>query len=116
MVYIVIDVVHMPKCGDYEFIITTWYKFSGWPEGYVLTKADSKHVGDFLWRDIVCRYKAFYRLIIDGGPKNKRFIKVLIKRISIYQLRIFTYNSKANRGIKGNHNDIRNALIKIDGP
>ena len=38
----------MPKYGDYEFIITTRYEFSGWPEGYILTKADLKHMGDFL--------------------------------------------------------------------
>ena len=105
----------MPKYGDYEFIITTRYEFLGWPERYVLTKADSKHVGDFLWRDIVYRHKAFYRLIIDGGLKNKGFVKVLTKRVSIYRLYIYTYNSKANKGIKGNYNDIRNALVKIDG-
>ena len=65
---------------------------------------------------MICRHKAFYRLIINGGPENKGFIKVLIKRVGIYRLRIFTYNSKANGGIKGNHNDIRNAFAKIDGP
>ena len=108
--------IHIPKYGDYEFIITIWYEFLGWPEGYILIKADSKHVGDFLWRDMVCRHKAFHRLIIDRGLKNKGFIKVLTKRVSIYRLRISTYNSKANRGIKGNHNDIRNALVKMDGP
>src|SRR6266516_7798696 len=106
----------MPKYGDYKFIITTRCEFLGWPEGYALTKADSKYVGDFLWRDMVYRHKAFYRLIINRGLKNKGFIKVLIKRISIYRLRISTYNSKANRGIKGNHNDMRNALAKMDGP
>ena len=74
----------MPKCGDYKFIMTARCEFLGWPERYTLTKADSKHVGDFLWRDIVCRHKAFYRLIIDRGPKNKGFIKVLTKRVGIY--------------------------------
>ena len=106
----------MPKYGDYEFIVTARYKFLGWPEGYALTKADSKYVGDFLQRDMVYRYKAFYRLIINRGLKNKGFIKVLIKRVSIYRLRIFTYNSKANKGIKGNYNNIRNAFVKMDGP
>ena len=65
---------------------------------------------------MVYRHKAFYRLIIDGGPKNKGFVKVLIKRVGIYRLYISTYNSKANKSIKGNHNDIRNTLVKIDGP
>ena len=38
----------MPKYGDYEFIITTRYEFLGWLEGYVLTKANLKYIGDFL--------------------------------------------------------------------
>ena len=50
---------------------------------------------------------------MTGGPLT---IEVLIKRISIYRLRISTYNLKANGGIKGNYNDIRNAFVKIDGP
>ena len=115
MVYIVIDVVHMFKCGDCEFIVTAQCEFLGWLEGYTFTKADSKYVGDFLWRDVVCRYRAFYRLIIDGGPENKGFIKVLIKRVSIYRLYISAYNSKANGGIKGNYNNIQNAFVKMDG-
>ena len=65
---------------------------------------------------MIYRYKAFHHLIINGGLKNKGFIEVLIKRVGIYRLRIFAYNSKVNGGIKGNHNDIRNALAKMDGP
>src|SRR6266516_4106482 len=65
---------------------------------------------------MIYHHKAFYRLIIDGGPKNKGFIEALTKRVGIYRLRISTYNSKANRGIEGNHNDMRNALAKMDGP
>ena len=106
----------MPKCGDCEFIVTARCEFSGWPEGCALTKADSKHVGDFLWRDVVCRHGAFHRLIIDGGPENKGFVEALTKRVGIYRLRISAYNSKANGGIEGNHNDMRNALAKMDGP
>ena len=105
----------MPKYSDYEFIITTRYEFLRWPERYALTKADLKHMGDFLWKDMIYRHKAFYRLIINRGPKNKGFVEALIKRVGIYRLYISTYNSKANRGIKGNYNNIRNAFIKIDG-
>ena len=100
------DMIHIPKCGDYEFIMTTRCEFLGWPEGYALTKADLKYVGDFLWKDMICRYRAFYHLIINRGPENKGFVEVLIKHISIYRLRISVYNSKVNGGIKGNYNDI----------
>ena len=96
----------MPKYGPYEFIMTTRYDFLGWPEGSILIKADLKHVGDFLWKDMIYRHKAFHHLIINRGPKNKGFIEVLIKRVGIYRLYISTYNSKANGGIKGNYNDI----------
>ena len=108
--------IHIPKYNNYEFIMTTRYKFLRQPEGYALTKADSKYIGDFLQKDIIYRHKAFYHLIINRGLENKGFIEVLIKRVGIYRLRISVYNLKANGGIKGNHNDIRNALTKIDSP
>src|SRR6266516_1583411 len=64
---------------------------------------------------MICRHKAFHHLIINGGPENKGYIKDLTNRVGIYRLRISTYNLKANGGIEGNHNDMRNALSKMEG-
>ena len=55
-------------------------------------------------------------MVINSRPENKGYVKELTNRIGINQLRISTYNSKVNKGIKGNHNNIRNALSKIEGP
>src|SRR5256885_7552480 len=99
MVYIVIDVVYMPKYGDYEFIITTRYEFLGWLEGYVLTKADSKHVEDFLRSEehtselqspcnLVCR------LLLE---KKKKHQYLLIKKQVVPSLRCLSHNIRGLR-------------------
>ena len=65
---------------------------------------------------MIYRHKAFHHLIIDGGPENKGYVEDLTNRVGIYRLRISTFNLKANGGIEGNHNNIRNALLKMEGP
>ena len=72
-------------------------------------------MADFLWKDVICRYKAFYQLAINNRPENKRYIEELTNRVGINQLRISAYNSKVNRGIEGNYNNIRNTLLKMEG-
>lgn len=65
-----LDVVYMPPCEGYRFLVVARCDLSGWVEAKTLRTLFSRAV-DFLWEDVICRHGCFGKLVIDGGSKNK---------------------------------------------
>jgi hypothetical protein len=59
---------------------------SGYLEARALRNADSKSVTKFLYKDVLCRYRYFYSLIVNGGPENARFVVNLANNYSIRRI------------------------------
>ena len=66
-----LDVVYMPLCEGYRFLVVARCDLSGWVGAKPLRTLSSRAVADFLWEDVICRHGCFEKLIIDGGSENK---------------------------------------------
>ena len=110
---ICLDVVYMPSCSRKNFLVTAREDLSGWVESRALAKATSKAVAKFIWEDIVCRHGCFGRLVIDGGPENKKHVAEFTKRYGIDRVRVSAYNPQVNGMIERGHKPITEALARM---
>jgi hypothetical protein len=78
-----------------------------------LGAANSKQVAKFLWEDVICRYKIFKQLTVDGNPENKDVMEQLVIDYGIKRVVISAYNFKINGIIERGYSPIVNALAKI---
>jgi len=72
-----LDVIHMPPCKGKNYLVVARDDLSGWVEARALSSANS------LWEDVVCRYGCFGRLVVDGGPENKGWVKAFTRKYGI---------------------------------
>ena len=71
----------------------------------------TKEITTFIQKEIVCQYRVFRQLVINGGPKNKGVTTTFTKKYRIKWVQILAYNLKANSIIKQGHYSISKALI-----
>ncbi len=74
-----LDVVYIPPCEVYRFLLVALCYLSGWVEAKPLRSFSSQAVADFLWEDVICRHGCFGKLIIDGGSENIDAVTELTK-------------------------------------
>lgn len=110
-----LDVVHMPPCMGYLYIVLARCDLSGWVEGRTLRKADSLAVAKFMWEDIICRHGCFGRLVVDGGRENLGVAEALAARYGIKRVVTSAYHPQANEMIERGHRPIIDALSKMPG-
>ena len=63
-----------------NYLVVARDNFSGWPEARALYTATTTAVTRFLYKDIICRYGYFQRLVLNRGPKNKDLVEELTRR------------------------------------
>jgi len=73
----------MPSCKGKNYLVVARDDFSGWVEARALLSANLAAIADFLWEDVVCRYRCFRRLVVDRGLKNKGWVKAFTKKYGI---------------------------------
>ena len=78
-----LDIVHMPACSGKDYLVVARDDLSGWVEARALANATSEAVAKFIWEEIVCRHGCFGRLVVDGGPENKKHVAKFIKKYNI---------------------------------
>ena len=110
-----LDVVYMPPCMGFNFIVLARCDLSGWVEGRALRKADSPAVAKFMWEDIICRHGCFGRLVIDGGRENLGVAEALAARYGIKRVVTSAYHPQANGMVERGHRPIVDALSKMPG-
>ena len=108
-----LDVVHLPNCRGYKYLVVARDDLSGWPEARALRKATSKAIADFLWQEVICRHGVFGKLVVDGGPENKGWLKALTDRYGIHRVVVSAYHAPANGMIERGHKPIVDALAKM---
>ena len=108
-----LDVVYMPFCEGYRFLVVARCDLSGWVEAKPLCTLSSRAVADFLWKDVICRHGCFGKLVIDGGSENKDAVVELAQRYKVKRVVISAYHPQANGMIERSHKPIVDALLKI---
>ena len=108
-----LDVVYMPPCEGYRFLVVARCDLSGWVEAKPLRTLSSRAVADFLWEDVICRHGCFGKLIIDGGSENKDAVAELARRYGVKRVVVSAYHPQANGMIERGHKPIVDALSKM---
>ena len=108
-----LDVVYMPPCEGYKFLVVARCDLSGWVEAKPLRALSSRAVADFLWEDVICRHGCFGKLVIDGGSENKDAVAELAERYGVKRVVVSAYHPQANGMIERGHKPIVDALSKM---
>ena len=61
----------------------------------------------------MCRHGCFGKLVVDGGPENKKYVAAFAEKYSIERVQISAYHSAANGMIERGHKPIVDALAKM---
>lgn len=108
-----LDVVYMPPCEGFRYLVVARCDLSDWVEAKPLRTLSSRAVADFLWEDVICRPGCFGKLIIDGGSENKEAVVELAQRYGIKRVVVSAYHPQANGMIERGHKPIVDALSKM---
>ena len=107
-----IDTMFLPPAGGFKLLIQARCSLCHFPEFAILRRETSATVGEFLFRDIICRYGLLLEIVTDNGSAIVKAVEYLVKKYKIKHIRISEYNSRANGLIERSHFDVRQALFK----
>ena len=80
-VHIQIDVIQLPKCCGFEFVLVIVDLFTKWVEAYPCRRADAITVVKLLMKDFVCWFGIPCRNSSDQGT---HFTAEVVKEMSIF--------------------------------
>ena len=66
-----IDIVYMPRVKGFKYLVLARDDLSGWVEGRPLREKEAKDITKFLFKDIICRFGLYGKLIVDSNIENK---------------------------------------------
>ena len=107
-----LDVMNMPMANNYHYIIAARDDLTQAAEGRALKTITADKIANFLWEEIICRYGAVAQIVTDNGSEVKGAFELLAARYHIPQIKISTYNARANGVVERGHFIIREALVK----
>ena len=96
-----------------KYIVKARDDLSGWPEARALANADAASVAKFTYEKILMCHSCSMKIVVDGGPKNKEIMEVLLKKYKVKHIQISPYHAQANGMIKVGHRPIANMLSKM---
>jgi hypothetical protein len=109
-----VDISYMPKTEDrYHLLVVTRESLSGWAEARPLKHCSSKKVADFFYEEVICQFGTPESVVVDGGPVNKKWTDLLIKRNNLRMITATPYNAAANGVFEQRHRPIANALSNL---
>lgn len=107
-----VDMMHMPKAKNMQWIIAARDDLSGTCEARAIPNKNADTVAKFFWEQIYCRYGAPRRVITDNGSEVKGAFSEILKRLQIPQLNITAYNHHGNGLVERGHFTLRESLLK----
>lgn len=110
---IYLDVMFMPPAQGFQYIVAARDDLSRCSEGRALRKNTADAIAKFVWEEIFCWYGAVGEVVTDNGSEfTGKVFTQLMDQYGIPQIRISTYNSKANGVVERGHFIIREAIVK----
>jgi len=102
----------MPKAGGFDRLVHARCALMGYPEWQMLRKENTKSLGAFIFKDLLCRWGPITEIVTDNGPAFRAAVDDLAECYGIHPIRISPYNSQANGIVEWCHYDVREAIIK----
>src|ERR1700677_1107723 len=91
-----IDTMHMPLFALFKYIAQARCSLSYYPEFRMLRLETAKTLGDWIFKDILCRWGSLREIVTDNGAPFLKALAYLSKRYHINHIRISSYNSCTN--------------------
>ena len=107
-----VNMMHMLFSHDYNYLIIARNDLFKWMKWRVIISIIIKTVMKFLWKDIFCKHKISWKMIMNEDSENKQEIKVFLIKLKIKKVMISAYHLQANDMIKHEHTSIMQALSK----
>ena len=79
----------------------------------LLQQVKTVNITQFFYKNVICKYKYFQKLIYNKKSKNKKTIQIFVKYYEIKQIVISLYYLKVNKLIESNYKFVINALFKF---
>ena len=111
-VKVYLDLMDMPEARSFKVIVAARDDLSRAGEGRALKNKKAKSVAAFFFEQILCRYGAVGEVTTDNGSEFKEAFQLLMEKYNIPQIRISSYNSKANGVVERGHFIIRESILK----
>lgn len=96
----------------YNTVVLARCGLSGWVEGEMLVQETAEALGEWIFKDILCRWGCIQTIRTDNGPSIKKALTYIAAKYKIKGIRILPYNKTANGVVERGHWDFRNSLYK----
>jgi len=107
-----INTMHMPPSGGFKYVVQGHCSVSHYPEARMLHQESTCTLGDWLYRDVLCRWGTLVEIVSDNGSAFIKALAYLECKFHIKHIHISGYNSRVNGIVKRSHFDLWQALFK----
>ena len=90
----------MLTSGGYCYLVQGRCSLAYYPEFQMLCKENVRTPGDWIFKDIICRWGSLAEIVTDNGPAILAALNYLAKGYHIRHIRISGYNFCANGLVK----------------
>ena len=108
-----LTVVHMPKNAGFGYFVAMRDDFSSWVETKAIWHIDVKTIAMFIY-EWFCRFGVLGRIVFDGGKENKGVVRELMQQYNICNVPIVAYHPQSSGLIERGHQQIIDALAKLE--
>jgi len=103
--------MNLPSNGC-KYIVYRRYRLLLWIEAKALKEENTRSIRQWLFEDIICRWRSLVKIVTDNRALFKKAVKWLEEKYGIKGVIISPYNSQANGIVKRLHWDLRQMLYK----
>jgi len=102
----------MPPAGGFRYIVQAQCSLTAWPKWCALRVETSHTLGNFIFKEILCRWGAVGKIVTDNGTAYIAALEWLVDKYRICHICISAYNSQANSIIERQHHTIQDSIFK----
>jgi len=107
-----IDTMLMLTVNKFHYLVQAHCALSYWLEWHPLQKENEKTLGDFIFKEILCRWGGVAEILMENGLAFVAEAAYLSEKYSINHIKISPYNSQANSLVECKHFDVHESLMK----
>jgi len=107
-----INTMHMTPAGSFHAIVQACCSLTAWPEWHALRTETGHMLGNFIFKEILCRWGSVEEIVTDNGSAFITALDWLASKYSIRHIQISAYNSQANGIVERQHQTIQESLTK----
>jgi len=102
----------MPTVNKFCYLVQAGCALLSWPEWHPFWRENKKTLGDFIFKEILCRWGGVTEIVMDNGLAFVAAAAYLSEKYGIHHIKISPYNSQANGLVEHKHFNICESLMK----